>query len=261
MMQLGLIGKTLKHSFSPTIFQRLFAEKNIIGRYDLFELDDLSLFPDLKKQLPNLIGVNVTIPYKRGILPYVDHCDESVVLTGACNTLRWDQSGNITAFNTDMIAFRTCIVNHLTESHSNNAPPIKRILILGTGGTARMAFAVLRNLFPESEVLTATRQSHADNADLQPLTYDQLQEKNFFQSFDLIVNTTPAGMYPHTDDAPPIPYEYLHPNQRCFDVIYNPEMTRFLNEAKRAGCPFQGGLSMLHLQALEAWKIWTEDGE
>jgi shikimate dehydrogenase len=247
MIELGLIGKTLKHSFSPAFFQELWQELGLAGSYRLFELESIAHFPEIKKHYPNLAGVNVTIPYKTLVLDYVNESSPEVEAIGACNTLLYTNDGKIKAFNTDVIGLEGSL-QKLTIDRNINV-----VAILGTGGTSKTAQYVVNRLFPNAEVLIFSR-----NPETYVYHYDSLKDAFFFKKIDLFINTTPAGMFPNVNDYPPIPLELLSDHQMIFDAIYNPPETMFLRKAKERGCSVTGGTEMLRSQALGAWRIWND---
>jgi shikimate dehydrogenase len=247
MIELGLVGQSLKHSFSPAFFEKLWQEKGLNGIYRLYEIATIDHFPELKVSHPHLAGLNVTIPYKTEVLKYVHDYSPDVEAIGACNTILYTQDGKIKAYNTDVIGLEHSL-HQLTVGRT-----IHVIAILGTGGTSKTAQYVTKKLFPNAEILIFSRNSNAGVYD-----YEQLNEASFFKKIDLLINTTPAGMFPNVKDHPPIPLKLLSDHQLIFDAIYNPPETVLLQAGKERGCGVMGGMEMLKLQALGAWQIWND---
>lgn len=247
MIELGLVGKSLKHSFSPSFFENLWQEKGLKGTYRLFELATIDHFPELKVRHPNLAGVNVTIPYKTEVLQYVNERSPEVEAIGAANTLLYTYDGNVKAFNTDVIGLE----GSLQKLVGNRT--IACIAILGTGGTSKTAQYVAKKLFPNAEILLFSR-----NEKKGVYTYESLMDTLLFTRIDLFINTTPAGMFPNVNDYPPIPLDLLLDHQLIFDAIYNPSETVLMQKGRERGCGVMGGLEMLKLQALGAWQIWND---
>ncbi|MFT6716036.1 MAG: shikimate dehydrogenase [Saprospiraceae bacterium] len=245
---LGLIGYPLGHSFSAGYFKEKFSKENITGfEYKNFEINDIALLPEVIKNNIELIGLNVTIPYKEAVIPYLDKLDDSAKNVGAVNTIKIDRSGGkviLTGYNTDTYGFRESLKYSLATHH-------QKALILGTGGAAKAAHFVLKNI--GLEVLFVSRNPRKDNE----VSYDSLNEIAV-KNFPLIVNSSPVGMHPHIEKCPDIPYEFLDSNNLLFDLIYNPEETLFLKKGKDKGALTQNGLPMLILQAEKAWEIWNK---
>lgn len=242
MKQFGLIGFPLEHSFSKSYFTKKFERENIRDcSFENFPLEDLSAFPDLLRNHPGLCGLAVTIPFKEKILALADTATDEVVEIGAANCIRI-QSGICTAYNTDIIGFRQSLDRFL----GNNPLPA---LVLGTGGAAKAIAFVLRKL--DVRYLQVSRQQQ-----IGTITYAAISP-DLLNSYPLIINCTPLGMFPHTESAPPIPYRWLTPANRLFDLVYNPEKTRFMEYGEAAGCSVCNGLDMLEIQAEANWHIWN----
>jgi shikimate dehydrogenase len=242
----GLIGRKLSHSFSRTYFTRKFTEEGIPAAYELFELDAISAFPDLIARHPKLRGLNVTIPYKSAVIPYLDALADEAAAVGAVNTIKISSAGRLTGYNTDTFGFRVSVEKLLAGSRP------KAALVLGTGGAAKAVVYVLREILGLQEIRLVSRRP------VQPdqFSYEALSGLNL-QAYPLIVNTTPVGMYPDTEAAPDIPYAQLGPAHYVIDLIYNPEETRFLKLAARQGAHTANGMEMLIQQAEKAWEIWN----
>lgn len=243
MRRFGLIGKTLKHSFSKNYFTQKFREHQIQDcLYESFELSSIEELPSLIASHPDLEGLNVTIPYKEEVLSYLDAKNEVVEAIGACNCIRISQQ-KLIGFNTDVIGFRNSLEPQLKSYH-------KKALILGTGGAAKAVRYALNQLNIEN-FMVSRRKEFSD------LGYEDIDE-DVLKQYQLIINTTPLGMYPNVNDDPPIPYEYIGSDHFLFDLIYNPEKTRFLQRGEERGAQIANGYEMLIGQAEASWRIWND---
>ncbi len=216
--------------------------------YDVFPLASLDAFPDLLKQHADLAGLNVTIPYKQSILPYLDEIDALAANVGAVNTIKMlERNGKrlLKGFNTDVYGFRQSIKPFLTSAH-------ERALILGSGGAAAAIRYALTDL--GIDCITISRQPQGEKS----FAYEAVNAY-MLQACKLIVNCTPVGMSPHTHASPPIPYAHLTHEHFLIDLIYNPSETEFLRQGKQHGATILNGLDMLKFQAEKAWEIWTND--
>lgn len=243
----GLIGYPLSHSFSKDYFNQKFSCENIDATYLNFELPDIGDLMEIISEHPKLNGLNVTIPYKEQVLPYLDEIDEDAENIGAVNVIKFIRSKSdikLKGFNSDIIGFMESIKPLL---NSND----KYALILGTGGAAKAVNYGLKKL--GFSCLYVSRTPSEGN-----LTYSDLSAE-IMDKFTVIVNSTPLGMYPKTDDCPDIPYQYLDKKHLCYDLLYNPDETLFLKKAKDQGSRVKNGLEMLLLQAFESWKIWQSE--
>ena len=237
----GLIGHPVSHSFSKGFFEKKFERENIKDcRYDMFDLKSIQDVIDLKKN-PYLKGLNVTVPYKKSIIPLLDFISEEAIKIGAVNTIKITD-GKWFGYNTDVIGFEKSLVPLLS-------PAIKNALILGTGGASLAVRYVLEKL----GIYFSFVSRNLENADYR---YKDLSE-SVLNTHQLIINTTPLGMFPDINKMPEIPLKYLTLNHLVCDLIYNPEETFLLKNAAFAGCQIKNGLEMLHIQAEESWKIWT----
>ena len=241
MIRYGLIGRTLKHSFSKTYFTKKFEESGLQDCvYDNFELETIDAFPGLFTRFPDIKGLNVTIPYKEEVLPYLTGMNAVVKEIGACNCIKVEGS-ELTGYNTDVVGFRASLEPKLKRHH-------KKALVLGTGGAAKAIQYVLRQL--SIDFVMVSRQEKEGVTSYEDLTEGMLAEHH------LIINTTPLGMYPKTDTAPSIPYHFITPEHFLFDIVYNPEKTVFLAEGEKRGAQIANGYEMLIGQAEESWRIW-----
>jgi shikimate dehydrogenase len=244
MKEFGLIGKKLGHSFSRSYFMEKFRRENILATYQNFELDDISRLKFIIEQYPGLAGLNVTLPYKQSVIPFLNSLDETAWEIGAVNTIAF-RFGKTTGYNTDAGGFARA-----AEEFMKGKRP-KEILILGNGGASKAVQYALRKILKWDLPFIVTRTpllpGHFSWKSLKP---------EFISAMDLIINTTPIGMFPDVDQYPPIPFEGLHEGQYVFDLIYNPVKTELLLRAEAAGCKIENGLKMLHYQAELAWEIW-----
>ncbi len=242
-MQLyGLLGYPLTHSFSQRYFTEKFSQLGLTElSYQNFAIPSIQLFPQLLVDNPFLHGFNVTIPYKKQIIPFLHEMNEAVREMGACNCVHI-KNGKLYGFNTDIIGFEQSLLPFLKPSHTN-------ALILGTGGAAAAVAYVLRKL--QISYLFVSR-----NTDNQTIQYNQV-DAELLKKYTLIINTSPVGQFPDIAVAPAIPYEALGLNHHLFDLIYNPEITRFMELGMQQGATVQNGYEMLVLQAEESWRIWN----
>lgn len=248
MKHFGLVGFPLSHSFSKRFFTNYFAERNIEAQYLNFELKELNSLPEILKEDPLLIGFNVTIPYKEAIIPFLDQCDPNATAIRAVNTVKIDRSGDqprLVGYNTDLIGFRKSLLPLLKPHH-------KKALVLGTGGASKAIVAALNQLSIPNRLVSREAKSEMD------LCYSQLS-KELMEEFTILVNTTPLGTYPNTATFPDIPYQYLSDRHLLFDLVYNPEVTQFLQMGAHQGASIKNGQEMLELQALAAWEIWGKE--
>lgn len=240
---LGLIGYPLSHSFSKEYF-RLKFERERIGGYDyeLFPLDNIGGLPALLKEHPELVGLNVTIPHKVAVLPYLQHLDPTAAAIGAVNTIHINE-GILRGYNTDAWGFETSLTPLLQPWHT-------KALILGTGGASLAVEHVLRQLGIQPLFISR-------NPGRGQISYRQLSQ-SVIRDHPLIVNTTPLGTFPDSDRCPDIPYDALSERNLLYDLVYNPPETLFLKKGKKRGAAVINGMEMLRLQAEKAWEIWTK---
>jgi shikimate dehydrogenase len=245
MRTFGLIGRTLSHSFSQTYFSQKFDRLRLPDcRYELFELAEASELPQLVARYPDLAGLNVTIPYKEQIWPYLTRVAPSAALVGAVNVIEFLADGSLVGHNTDYVGFRESLRKFYP------AGPGPRALILGTGGAAKAVAVALRELGIAHWLVSRDPLS-------AQLTYAELTPA-IIGAHPLIINTTPLGTYPAVQECPPLPYEALTPAHYLFDLIYNPRETLFLERGRQAGAHTKNGFEMLELQAEAAWAIWNQ---
>jgi shikimate dehydrogenase len=238
MRRFGLIGHPLGHSLSKAYFNGKFARQGIDARYDLFDLGDISALRQLVRT-EGLNGFNVTIPHKVAIVPLLDALAPSAHEVGAVNTVAVLPDGRLIGHNTDVDGLRSDLADtDLTGKHA---------LILGTGGAARAALAVLAPICASVRTVsrTAGRAHHA---------YSDCSDA--VRAAHLIINCTGIGTWPHVEAAPALPYGLLGPQHFLYDMTYNPEVTAFMRHGMAAGCKVRNGLGMLHAQAEAAWQVW-----
>ncbi|MCS6833170.1 MAG: shikimate dehydrogenase [Flammeovirgaceae bacterium] len=237
----GLIGKTLSHSFSKKYFTEKFERENIPNsRYELFELPSIDDFPKLIAENPSLRGLNVTIPYKEAVIPFLDELSPAAERIGAVNVIAF--SGNrLIGHNSDYIGFKHSLKNFIPSQ-------ALKALVLGTGGASKAVCVALEDL--HIPYLLVSRTAHHST-----IAYKQI-DLSIMRSHQLIINTTPLGMYPNINTFPMIPYEWLTEQHYLYDLVYNPSETIFLQKGKEKKAKTMGGLAMLYAQAEEAWKIW-----
>ncbi|NUQ24530.1 MAG: shikimate dehydrogenase [Saprospiraceae bacterium] len=238
----GLIGFPLSHSFSKRYFTEKFVRENLTEcSYELFPLDSIKLLPELLKRHPELLGFNVTIPYKQAVLHYLDELDSDAEKVGAVNTVVINSKSRLVGYNTDVIGFRQSLVQARSTHH--------RALVLGSGGASKAVTFVL----DEMHVPYTLVSRHAGNT---RLIYSDIN-KDIISNCDLIINTTPLGMYPEVDSYPPIPYHFITEKHLLYDLVYNPPQTLFMIKGKAHGAEVLNGLEMLYLQAEAAWELWN----
>lgn len=246
MDKYGLIGYPLKHSFSITYFNEKFKSENIDAEYVNFEIPSINDFMEVIEENPNLCGLNVTIPYKEQVIPYLDELDPDTAKIGAVNVIkiirRAKGKTKLVGYNSDIIGFTQSIQPLLQPRH-------KKALILGTGGAAKAVYHGLLNLGIESKYVSRTHKKE------DSITYEELTPE-IMASHLVIVNCTPLGMYPKVDTCPDIPYACLTPEHLLYDLLYNPNTTLFMKKGEAQGATTKNGLEMLLLQAFAAWGIW-----
>ncbi len=252
----GLIGYPLSHSFSKKYFSEKFEKEQLKDHeYQLFPIETIEELPALLKKHSTLRGLNVTIPYKESVLPFLDELDPTAKEIGAVNCIKIisdekePSTKKLVGYNTDAFGFRQSLKPFLETQH-------ERALILGTGGASKAVHHVLKTIGIDCYFVTRTKIIDNNLILKNEFSYEELNE-HVMTAFKLIVNTTPVGMYPDVEEAPAIPYEFLTPAHLLYDLVYNPPETAFLKKGKEMGTATVNGLSMLHLQAEEAWKIWN----
>ena len=246
----GLIGHPLTHSFSHKFFNDKFKNEQINAEYRNFDIDSIIKLTGILNENVLIQGLNVTIPYKQQIIPYLTEIDPSARDIGAVNVIKIKRLHDqiITkGYNSDVIGFANSLKPMLKSHHSS-------ALILGTGGASKAVAYVFERLGIQYKFVS--RSKNADNA----ITYSELNE-SVISTHTIIVNATPLGMFPHINECPDIPYEFITDKHICFDLIYNPGKTEFLKYSEKQGAEIKNGMEMLKLQALESWRIWNGNNE
>ncbi|AQG80021.1 shikimate dehydrogenase family protein [Spirosoma montaniterrae] len=244
MTRYGLIGFPLTHSFSQRYFTEKFAREGISNcQYDLFEMPDVATALPALLQTPDLRGLNVTIPHKQAVLPYLDRLDASAQKVGAVNVIKIETDGSRTGYNSDYYGFRQSLETWLGAEQSGAL----QALVLGTGGASKAVVAALTDLGIEHRYVSRTPANDM-------LTYDELP--GIIATYHLIINCSPVGTYPRADEAPTLPYHLLTEQHWLYDLVYNPAETKFMQLGRERGAAVMNGYEMLVLQAEKAWEIW-----
>jgi shikimate dehydrogenase len=247
MRKFGLIGFPLGHSFSRKYFTEKFAREGISDCiYENYPLTDISQLQELSTD-PELAGLNVTIPYKTAVLPYLGRIDPEASAVGAVNVIkikRHPDSIELRGYNSDIFGIADTLGPVMNRG-------IGKALVLGTGGSSKAVCHVLSSMLIDFRLVSRQKKAGC-------LTYRDL-DKHVLESVGMIVNTTPLGLYPLTEGSPDINYDLLGPDHILFDLVYNPEITTFLRRGQERGCTVLSGLKMLHSQAEKSWEIWNSD--
>ena len=247
MDKYGLIGYPLGHSFSINYFNEKFKNENIDAEYINFEIPTIDSLPEVLALNPELRGLNVTIPYKEKVISFLDAVSPEARAIGAVNVIRVEHKCNATrlkGYNSDVIGFTKSIEPLLERFH-------KKALILGTGGASKAINYGLKSL--GLETIFVSRYERPGTIQYDKITPDVVKEYN------VIVNCTPCGMYPHTDECPELPYEAMDSKNLLYDLLYNPDQTLFMKKGAARGATVKNGLEMLLLQAFASWEFWNED--
>ena len=246
MDKYGLIGYPLGHSFSISYFNQKFQDESINAVYENFEIPTIEALDEVLDSNPNLRGLNVTIPYKEKVLPYLDYISPEARAIGAVNVIRVIHEGSrivLRGYNSDVIGFVQSIEPMLESYH-------KKALVLGTGGGSKAVAYGLKSL--GIEPVMVSRYERPGTIQYESITPDVVHEYN------VIVNCTPLGMFPKTDTCPTLPYEALDERNVLYDLIYNPDETLFMKKGAAQGAAVQNGLEMLLLQAFATWEFCKE---
>lgn len=242
----GLIGYPLGHSFSKSYFTKKFENEGIRDcSYDVFPIADISFLPELIVQHPILKGLNVTIPYKESVIPYMDSLDHNAMRIGAVNVIKIDKNGKLHGFNSDHAGFAATLLRLKPARDWNKM----KALVFGTGGSSKAVIACLEDFGVDYRIVSRT-------ANGNHLGYEQI-DSELLDEYSLLVHCTPIGMYPNLEAAIPIPYTLLSGKHVAIDLVYNPEETLFIRKVKAQGGLAINGLTMLHAQAEKAWEIWN----
>ncbi|MDI9311965.1 MAG: shikimate dehydrogenase [Limnohabitans sp.] len=244
MKKLGLLGRNIGYSFSRNYFSTKFENEKITNfSYQNFDIQDIALFSSIIKETPDLVGMNVTIPYKEEVIPFLDELSENVKQIGAVNTIKVLPNGKLLGDNTDYFGFSESLKPLLKSTH-------KKALILGTGGAAKAVAFGLQQM--QIDFIYISRKIGTNT-----ITYTDLTE-DIFNEYQIIINCTPLGTFPNIENCPDIPYQFFTQNHIAYDLIYNPEKTTFLNKAQQNGAIIKNGYEMLVLQAEKSWEIWNK---
>lgn len=241
--KLGLLGKNISYSFSRGYFTEKFRHSNLPFSYENFDLNSLEELTSVLQNEQLLRGLNVTIPYKEEVIPYLDKLNKTAKEIGAVNTIKFTKSGKLKGYNTDWYGFKKSLKPHLKHHH-------KKALILGTGGASKAISFALKKLNINPSYVSRTVSKKID------YTYNDLNQ-NIISSHTIIINCTPLGTHPNIEDCPNIPYDFITKDHLLYDLIYNPSETKFLRLGRAKGAVTINGLKMLELQAERAWKIWN----
>ena len=247
MDKYGLIGYPLGHSFSISYFNQKFSDENINAKYENFEIPSIDQLQEILDTNPNLRGLNVTIPYKEKVIEYLDSITPEAQAIGAVNVIRVSHEGKkikLKGYNSDVIGF-TQSIESMLDRHWH-----KKALVLGTGGASKAISYGLKSL--GLETVFVSRYQRPDTIQYKDITPDVIKEYN------VIVNCTPLGMYPHTEECPQLPYEAMDYHNILYDLIYNPDETLFMKRGRERGAEVKNGLEMLLLQAFASWEFWHE---
>ena len=238
----GLVGKNISYSFSKGYFTQKFKELGLGHHsYENFDLSAIEVFQELIQLNKNLKGLNVTIPYKEAVIPYLDELNPKAEKIGAVNTIKFTKKG-LKGFNTDIYGFKKSIKPFLKKRH-------KKALILGTGGASKAVAFVFSELGIKYKYVSR-------NPKKKQLGYTDLNDE-VLKKYTVLINCTPQGTFPNIEDKPAIPYQFITKKHLLFDLIYNPEKTAFLLEGEKQGASICNGLRMLELQAEKSWAIWN----
>ncbi|SDX14586.1 shikimate dehydrogenase [Lutibacter oricola] len=240
----GLLGKDISYSFSRKYFTEKFEKLGLTNlKYVNFDLPEIEEFPFITYQKEDEFGgINVTIPYKESVMRYMSEIDADAKEIGAVNTIKFTEDNKMVGYNTDYYGFQKAIEPLLKNHH-------KKALILGTGGASKAVLFALKNKGIECKFVS---RRISDNNFLYSILNKEIMEE-----YTVIVNCTPLGTHPNVTEAPNIPFEYITDKHLLFDLIYNPEKTKFLAEGEKRGATIKNGLEMLELQAEKSWEIWN----
>lgn len=240
----GLIGKNINYSFSVAYFSDKFQKENITDvLYKNFDIPDVTYFLQILKKHKDLKGLNVTIPYKQEIIPYLDKLSRKAEEVGAVNTIKITKKGKLKGYNTDVYGFKKSLKPFLKPHH-------KKALVLGTGGASKAVIYVLEKLGLEYKIVSR-------NPEENQLSYADISQE-VMQEYMVVINCTPLGTSPNVEQCPELNYDYFTDKHLAFDLIYNPAETTFLRKAKQQGASIQNGYQMLVFQAEKAWEIWNK---
>lgn len=240
----GLIGRNINYSFSVAYFSDKFQKENITDAlYKNFDIPDITYFLQILKKHKDLKGLNVTIPYKQEIIPYLDKLSRKAEEVGAVNTIKITTKGKLKGYNTDVYGFEKSLKPLLKPSH-------KKALVLGTGGASKAVIYALQQFGLEYKIVSR-------NPQINQLSYTEVTQE-IMQEYTLIINCTPLGTSPNIEQCPELNYKYFTEKHLAYDLIYNPAETTFLKKAKQQGATIKNGHQMLVFQAEKSWEIWNK---
>lgn len=240
----GLVGRDISYSFSRNYFAKKFKQDELPHTYVNFDLQSIDELDDIIKNTPNLKGLNVTIPYKEEVIPLLDDLNKRAKKIGAVNTIRITRHQKLIGYNTDYYGFKKSLEPHLKKHH-------KRALILGTGGASKAIAYALKKLKIQYDYVSRSQKEGVK------FLYSDLTEE-IISAYTIIINCTPIGTFPNVNVCPNIPYEAVTESHILYDLIYNPEETKFLNYGNLKGATTINGSEMLKLQAEKSWQIWSK---
>ena len=239
----GLIGKNIDYSFSKRFFKKKFENENLNHNYVNFDIKEIDELPLILSKTKDLLGLNVTVPYKETIIPFLDKLHSDVQKIGAVNTIKI-KNGNLIGYNTDHYGFSKSIIPYINKKH-------RSALIIGTGGASKAIYFALNKLNIKAKFISR------EPKNIQYLSYSDLTS-NIIKENLIIINCSPVGTYPNIDEYPLIPYEFLNNKHLLFDLIYNPNQTTFLKKGSKMNAKTISGLEMLKIQAEKSWEIWNK---
>jgi shikimate dehydrogenase len=242
MAKYGLIGKDIAFSFSKIFFTTKFEQEKRLDTYENFDIEDISVIKQIISKNKDLKGLNITIPYKESVIPFLDRLNKETKIIGAVNTVKITRDGRLVGYNTDHVGFAKALANYLPLKE-------KSALILGTGGASKAVAYVLETMGFTYQFVSRSKKK------TEHLSYSSL-DRNIIQNHLLIVNCTPLGTFPNVQEHPNIPYHYLTSDHLLFDLIYNPRETEFLKMGYAKGARVTNGMKMLEYQAKKSWQIW-----
>ncbi|BAO74505.1 shikimate dehydrogenase family protein [Winogradskyella sp. PG-2] len=243
-LKFGLVGRDISYSFSRSYFANKFRSENLQHTYVNFDLKSINELDSIIKSTPNLKGLNVTIPYKEEVMPILDDINKRAKKIGAVNTIRITRYQKLIGYNTDYYGFKNSLKPYLKKHH-------KRALILGTGGASKAIAYALKKLKIDYDYV-----SRSEKEGVKFLYSDLTNE--IISTYNIIINCTPIGTFPNVNECPDIPYEAITDKHILYDLIYNPEQTKFLSCGDMKGASTINGLEMLRLQAEKSWEIWNK---
>lgn len=243
-LQFGLVGKEISYSFSRRYFADKFDAENLAHSYVNFDLQSIDELKAIIKNTSNLKGLNVTIPYKEQVIPLLDDINSEAQKIGAVNTIQITKDKKLIGFNTDYYGFKNSLKPHLKAHH-------KKALILGTGGASKAIAYALKKLNIAYHFVSRSQKEGVT------FLYTDITEE-IISEYTIIINCTPIGTFPKIEECPDLPYSALTKNHILYDLIYNPEQTKFLNHGFTKGATTINGLEMLRLQAEKSWEIWHQ---